>query len=338
VPVGVGVAVGYAGAPFTESVELAEAADAAGLDFVAVGDASADTFALLGAIAVRTRRTALLSGIATWSRTPVTTALAGKTVSNLCDGRYRLGVGPMPRHWAEDWHGLGFARPVERMRDFIMALRAALAARPEAPAQHAGRYFPVRNFPGHPGACEHAVPIYLAATQPRMTELAGEIADGVIFNSINSRDWLAGPGREALAAGGRRGARRPDVGVLRVCGIDEDPAAAYDLARPGLAFYFTVPYFADQLRHGGFDEELAAGSAAAAAGDWDGQVAAVSDRLVDAMALAGTPAEVRAKLAAYDGVVDWIELAGSVGHPPQVARTQIRRIIDTFATAGQDAR
>ena len=152
-----------------------------------------------------------------------------------------------------------------------------------------------------------------------MTELAGEIADGVIFNSINSRDWLAGPGREALAAGARRGGRRPDVGVLRVCGIDEDRAAAYDLARPGLAFYFTVPYFADQLRHGGFEEELAAGSAAAAAGDWEGQVAAVSDRLVDAMAIAGTP-DGGAGQARGLRRVRGLDRAGGIGRAPTAGR------------------
>lgn len=147
----VGIAVGYAGARFEESLELAAAAEAAGLDVVAVGDASADNFALLGAVAARTTRIRLISSIATWTRTPVTTALASKTVANLCDGRYVLGIGPMPRSWAEDWHGVDYAHPLERMRDFVAAVRAAWRAEPAQPVTHEGPFYRLRAFPGHPG-------------------------------------------------------------------------------------------------------------------------------------------------------------------------------------------
>jgi alkanesulfonate monooxygenase SsuD/methylene tetrahydromethanopterin reductase-like flavin-dependent oxidoreductase (luciferase family) len=331
---GVGIAVGYAGAPFEESLELAAAAEAAGLDLVAVGDASADTFALLGAIAARTSRIGLFSSIATWTRTPVTTALASKTVSNLSSGRYHLGLGPMPRAWAEDWHGIDYSRPVERMRDFVAALRAAWRADPAAPVDHDGPYYGLRAFPGHPGACSHEIEVYLAATRPRMTALAGEIADGVIFNGVHSLDWLASVGRPALEEGLRRSGRGREavkIGILRICAVSDDRSEAYDLARRGLSFYFGVPYFEEMLRHHGFLDELEAGLEATARGDAAARAAAVSDALVEAMCVAGTPQEVRGAVARHDGLVDWIELAGSVGHPPDVARAQLERIIDTLS-------
>jgi alkanesulfonate monooxygenase SsuD/methylene tetrahydromethanopterin reductase-like flavin-dependent oxidoreductase (luciferase family) len=332
----VGIAVGFAGAPFEQSLELAAAAEAAGLDLVAVGDASADNFTLLGAIAARTSRIGLVSSIATWTRTPVTTALASKTVSNLSDGRYRLGLGPMPRAWAEDWHGIDYSHPVERMRDYVATLRAAWRADPSAPIDHAGPFYSIRAFPGHPGACSHEIEVHLAATRPRMASLAGEIADGVIFNAVHSLDWVTEVGRPALERGLQRTGRAREavtIGILRICAVSDDRAEAYDLARRSLSFYFGVPYFEEMLRHHGFLAELEAGLDAKARGDEAARVAAVSDALVDAMCVAGTPQEVRAALARHDGLVDWIELAGSVGHPPAVARAQLERIIATVARA-----
>lgn len=328
--------MGHAGAPFEESLAFARQAEAAGLDAVCVGDANVETFSAAAALATVTSRVTLVSGIATWTRTPVTAAHAAKTIANISGGRYRLGLGPMPKAWSEEWHGIDYARPVDRMRDYVGAIRAALAATPEAPATHGGPFYAFTGFTGKPMVPEHPVPIDLAATRPKMTELAGEIADGVLFNTMASPEWLAADGGAALARGLERGGRDRSalqVGVLRVCGIDDDAARAYDLARPGLAFYWGIPYFTDALRFHGFEEEIAAGERAAAGRDWPARLAAVSDRMVQAMCIAGTPDQVRARVRDYEGCADWLELAGSVGHPPEVSREQTARIIETFRTA-----
>lgn len=331
----IGLAIGHAGAPFADSLELARRAEEAGLAAVAVGDASMETFSGAAAVAAVTSRIGIVSGIATWTRTPVTTAHTAAAIQGLANGRYRLGLGPMPRAWSEGWHGIDYARPVERMRDYVAAIRAALAATPEAPTSHSGPFYSFSDYPGKRITPDHPVPIHLAATRPRMTELAGEIADGVLFNTMASPAWLAADGRAALDRGLTTGGRTRaelEVGVLRICAIDPDPRRAYDLARPGLAFYWGVPYFADALRYHGFEEELAAGESAAAAGDWAARVAAVSDRMVHTMCIAGTAADVRERVTAYEGLVDWLELAGQVGHPPEVSMEQAERIIDTFRT------
>ena len=332
----IGIALGHAGTPVAESLGLARQAEEAGLDAVAVGDASVETFTTAAALATVTSRVTIVSGVATWTRTPITAAHAAKTIQSLAGGRYRLGLGPMPKAWSEEWHGIDYAKPVERMRDYVGAIRTALAATPEAPLDHEGPFYAFRGFTGKPMVPEHPVPIDLAATRPKMTELAGEIADGVLFNTMSSPEWLAADGWDALGRGLERAGRSRsslEVGVLRICTIDDDPARAYDLARPGLAFYWGIPYFTDALRYHGFEEEIAAGERLAAGPfDWPARCAAVSDRMVETMCIAGTAAHVRERTRAYEGLVDWLELAGSVGLGPEEAREQTVRIIEAFRT------
>jgi alkanesulfonate monooxygenase SsuD/methylene tetrahydromethanopterin reductase-like flavin-dependent oxidoreductase (luciferase family) len=326
----IGIVVGYAGAPFADSIALAERAEEAGLAFVALGDANFETLAGMGALAARTSRVELFSAIATWTRTPITAAHAAATLADISGGRYRLGLGAMPRNRSERWHGIPYGQPVERMRDYVAAIRAALAGE----ESHDGPYYAYSDFPGHRPDLPREVPIYLGTTRPRMTELVGEIADGAMFNTIHSPEWLRDVGWAALDRGLERGGRdrlAVDIGILRACTIDDDPRRAYDLARPALAMYFGIPYFRDLLEYHGFDEELQAGEEAAARGDAAARVAAVSDRMVETMAIAGTPDQVREGVRRYEGLVDWVELAGTIGHPPEIAVEQMHRIIETFA-------
>jgi 5,10-methylenetetrahydromethanopterin reductase len=330
----IGLSVGHGSAPMADSVALAVEAERAGLDLISIGDSGAETFALLGAIAASTSEIGLLSGVAQWTRSPVTLAHGAKTLQCLSGGRYRLGIGPMPRDWSIDHHGLDYDPVLGRMRDYLAATRAALAATPDAPTAHEGPYFRSVGFGGHPMVPQAPIAIELAATRPRMTALAAEIADGVMLNTIQPTEWLSGTGAEAIADGLARSGRTRDqlrVGLLRAVAIDDDRAVAYDHARRSIAFYFAIPYFRALLEPYGFGAELDAGEAALAAGDADAQAAAVSDALVDAVALAGTPTEVVAKLARLGGLVDYVVLTAVLDHGREAAHEQTMRLIRTFA-------
>jgi alkanesulfonate monooxygenase SsuD/methylene tetrahydromethanopterin reductase-like flavin-dependent oxidoreductase (luciferase family) len=330
----IGLSVGSGAAPvLSDSLDLAVAADRGGMDVLTAGDTGSETFSLLGAIAARTDELTLMSGVAQWTRTPVTMASAARTLQNLSGGRYWLGLGPMPRAWAEDEHGIPHAPVLARMRDYVAATRAALAATPQQPTAHEGPYFRTVGYTGRPLTPERAVPIQLAASRSRMTELAAEIADGVMLNAIQPLAWLAGDGAEAIARGLQRGERPRDrftVGLYRFVGIDDDRAAAYDHARRAVAFYFAIPYFRTLLEPFGFTRELDDGEAALARGDVEAQVAAVSDELVDAVALAGTPDEVVAKLGRVQEHVDYVVLSSVLGQSGASAREQTLRLVQTF--------
>lgn len=328
-----GFAVGHPGIPLPECVELAVRGEAAGMHMVGAGDGFVESFSVLGAIAARTARIRLISTVATWTRTPVTTAVGAAALDELSGGRFGLGLGTMPREWSEGWHDVPYNRPVERMRDFVAAVRACWAATPEAPLTREGTHYRVRGYAPIGVRPARAIPVYLGTTRLKMTELAGEIADGVVVNHLNSVSWLRDLAVPALERGLERAGRDRaalDVGVAKYCAVAGSEAAAFELVRPSLAFYFPVPYFADLLRHLGQDEALARGRAALAARDVPGAVACVSDEIVDAVAVCGTPAQVRAKLERYRGLADWIELMAPLGHGPGTTRAQVEAQLATF--------
>ncbi|MBM9468817.1 LLM class flavin-dependent oxidoreductase [Nakamurella leprariae] len=329
----IGLTMGGAG-DLRGQLALAAEAERRGFDLITAGDSSSDVFTMLGALAHGTARIGLVANIAGWTRTPATTAHAATTISNLSGGRFTLGLGPTPKAWVEGWHGMAFDPVVPRMREYVTAVRACLAATPDAPTAVDGRYYPTHGYTNW-GVDAPPVPVALGVTLPRMTELAGEVCDGAMLNSIVPFETIGSAVRDRLDQGRARAGRTGepfDVGILRFVGVHDDRATAYDLCRAQIAFYFPIPYFTTVLQGLGFEAELAAGTAAAATGDRAAAVAAVSDRLVDALGIAGTPGEARERLQAYAGLVDWVALAGTLDLPHDQANAHLGRILDTFGT------
>jgi alkanesulfonate monooxygenase SsuD/methylene tetrahydromethanopterin reductase-like flavin-dependent oxidoreductase (luciferase family) len=265
----------------------------------------------------------------------VTTAWAASTIAELSRDRFRLGIGAMPEQWNEEWHDISYERPVDRMRDFVTALRAAWSARPGQPARHEGPFYRIGGYERFGDVQEWRIPVYLGVTRPRMSRLAGEVADGVILNSVHTVRWIEDVNwpelREGLAVSGRDRADL-DVGVRVYCAISGDEAEAVDMLRRSLAFFLPVPYMHDLLRHAGFERDLELGLAALADGDRAGMEEAFSDEAVRTFAIAGRPEQVREQLRRYDGLVDWILFSGPRGYPPEEYREQMERIIATFST------
>lgn len=135
-----------------------------------------------------------------------------------------------------------------------------------------------------------------------------------------------------MARAGRVGAPFT-VGAGRFCGIDDDREAAYDVCRWQLARYFEVPYFRALLEPLGFEQEMEVGEKAYREGDFAGAVAAVSDRMVDEIALAGTREEVREKLRGYEGTLDWLSLYGGVEGDAVRTGRNTRRLVELLAPA-----
>lgn len=284
----------------SEIADCAERAEALGYESVWVAEGhGGDQFAVLAACALRTRRVRLGTAISSvFVRTAPTIAMAAAAVDELSGGRFVLGLGSSHRVQVEPEHGVEYSRPLARVRDTVAVVRALLR---DGEAGHAGDTVRIERFDLWFEPLRREIPVYLSALFPKMTELCGEIADGVIL----TRGTLASAStaRAHVAAGAARAGRPAaavEIASLLPASVASDRKDALAAARPGLAFYAGFfPRYNRLLAENGFPDEAAAVAKAWAAGDTSGAERAVTDEMIAATGIAGTPAECRDRLDAY---------------------------------------
>ena len=319
----IGLQLGYWSAgPPEGAAEAVALADTAGLDSVWTAEAyGSDAFTPLAWWGSQTSRVRLGTGIAQLSaRTPTATAMAALTLDHLSGGRVVLGLGASGPQVVEGWYGQPYQRPLERTREYIDVVRQVL--RREAPVSIDGRHYtlPVADGTGQGKALRPTVhprrsdlPIHLAAQGPKNIALAAEIADGWLPAFLSPR--LDADYRERLEAGfARRDARLSpssdfEVNAAVPVALGRDVEQAADLLRPHLALYIggmgsaSTNFHREAIERLGYDAACATISRLWASGDREAAVRAVPTDLVLDIALAGTPAQVRAQLAAWRGTV-----------------------------------
>jgi len=232
--------------------------------------------------------------------------MAAATLDVLSHGRFRLGLGLSGPQVSEGWYGEPFVRPLARTREYVDVVRRALAREPVQLEAEGGMGLgkPLKLLAK---PVQDPVPIYLGAIGPKAVAQTGEIADGwlpFMFNPAAPEILMDG-----LRAGVEKSGRTlADIDIAPVVplAVEEDEAAARDAVRPWLAFYLG----AMGAKEKNFYVELAAryghGDAAREcqehflAGDRVGAAAALTDDLVDAGAIAATPATLAARVEAYE--------------------------------------
>lgn len=333
---GLGLGLQLARIPFAEAAPIALAAEAAGFSKLTVGDNMTEGFTMVGALGAVTRSAHVVTSIVTWTRTPVLTALAATTAAELTGGRFGLGLGTMPREWSENYHSIPYANPVGRMRDYIGAVRTAIAASPEAPADYEGPFYRFTGYKPLQPPTQHRVPITIGVIRPKMSYLAGEVADGVCLDSMNSVEWtrdILWPAMSAGLAASGRPRSAFECGTNVITAIDDDTALARDMARRTIAFYLITPYLRDVMAHHGAEAHYDRGRALMEAGDREAAARAIPDEVVDAIAVTGTADEVRDKLRRWVGVADWVRLSPAHANPLPVVIEQAKRIVACAAGA-----
>ncbi len=284
----------------TEIADCAERAEALGYESVWVAEGhGGDQFAILAACALRTRRVRLGTAITSvFVRTAPTIAMAAAAVDELSGGRFVLGLGSSHRVQVGPEHGVDYARPLGRVRDTAAVVRALLR---DGEVSHDGETVRIERFDLWFRPFRSDMPIYISALFPKMTELCGEIADGVIL----TRGTLASAAgaRAHVGAGARRAgrdARAVEISSLLPASVAADRDDAFAAARPGLAFYAGFfPRYNRLIAESGFAQEAAAIARAWAAGDRPAAERAVTDDMIAATGVAGRPGECRERLEAY---------------------------------------
>ncbi|WP_130012457.1 LLM class F420-dependent oxidoreductase [Serinicoccus sediminis] len=166
-----------------DHLALVRRADELGVDVAWVAEVyGPDAVSILSFLAARTTRIGLGAGVMQIpARTPAATAMSAVSLDSLSGGRFRLGLGVSGPQVSEGWHGVRFAKPLARTREYVEIVRTALAHRT---VSYDGEFFtlPLPDGPGKALRLTHLhrphIPLYLAAVGPRNLELAGEIADG----------------------------------------------------------------------------------------------------------------------------------------------------------------
>jgi F420-dependent oxidoreductase-like protein len=307
-----------------ETLAFVLEAEKLGLDVCWVAEAwGSDAPSVLGALAVRTERLLLGSGIIQLgTRTPVAIAQAALTLAEISEGRFLLGLGASGPQVIEGLHGVAFDAPLARMRETVAIVRQAFAgekisysgSRLSIPLP-GGEGRPMRlSLPANP-----EIPIYLASLSPKTLALTGELADGWLGTSFVPE------GADAyfihLDAGlAKAGRTRRDLDVCQGAEVafaaDEEALGAMVAGRKKeLAFSLggmgsaTTNYYNDAYSRQGWADVAAGVRERWQAGDRDGAARLVTDEMVLATTLIGTEDMVRDRLRVWrDAGVDTVRL------------------------------
>jgi F420-dependent oxidoreductase-like protein len=309
-----GVNVGYWGLGLTseQQLEIVQEAERIGYDSVWAAEAyGSDTATVLAWLAAGTERIHLCSGIFQMpARSPAMTAMTAATIDQLSGGRFRLGLGPSGPQVSEGWHGVRFARQLQRTREYVEVVRMAL--RRERLEYHGETIeLPLPDGPGKAlkltiSPVQEEIPIYLAAIGPKNVALTGEIADGwlPVFLAPEHLDVLMAP----LEEGAQRAGRTlddfdiaPMVNVL----ISDDVEAARDTMRPILALYVggmgsrEKNFYNALVQRYGFEDAAREVQDLYLDGKKEEAAAALPAELIDTVTLCGPQDRVRDRLAVY---------------------------------------
>ncbi len=283
-------------------VSLAAAQQAADLGYQSFWTAETtgfEAFSLLGAIGALHPGLDLGTGVlALQLRTPALVAMAGATLQALQpERRVVLGIGISSPVVTQRWHGAPYGdRPLARVREFVTLVHLCLSGEK---VDFAGDFYQVKGFRLGVRLGERKPEVVVGALNPGMLSLAGEVADGVLLNYLPASHvpWSVGKVREGEARAGRPAGDVTTYAYVHagVCRRDD----GIDLARRDLFSYAVVDAYARNFERAGFADEVAAIREHHAAGDRAGALAAVSDRMVDAIDVMGDADTVRDTVRAY---------------------------------------
>lgn len=307
--------------PLDDIVEHARAMDRLGFDTMWLAEAypwwrkhsmeARSATALSAVLARETERLALGWGIISpYTRHPIQVAMEARVTQEAAGpGRFYLGLGASKIFMREIGVGERMPnRPLTAVREAVEIVKAMLAG---GAVDYEGDQFTARAGPLAPDAeaPEHEVPIYIAGTGPKMQQLAGEVADGLLTASITTPDFVRYSRQnliEAAEAAGRS-VDDIDIGCTLVASIDEDPIKGRDGAREIAGMYLAnkvqnIRGSADvllQMAGLTFEEINPIAEAMERGGRLAAKEAVTDEVLEKCQPIAGTPAECIDRIEQY---------------------------------------
>jgi probable F420-dependent oxidoreductase len=325
------VAVTLPGGPKLEhTAALIKWAEDQGISDGWFSDAGApDSLTSIAALAHHTR--SMRIGVAVtpvYTRTPAVLAATAEAISQVLPGRFVLGLGSSSQTIMGQWNGIPLDRPLTRVRETAIMVRAMLSGQKSDFSLETLSSKGYRQMP-----CENPPPIYLAALRSKMIEMAAEVGDGVIFN-LWPRGALPRMMEHVRIGAERAGKDWRNVEIVNraMVLVTDDKAAGRDLFRAAFGPYYATPVYNAFLAWAGYGEAANAIREGWAQRDREKTAAALSDDMVDEIAIIGTADEVRQRLREdAEGGVHTHIIAPLAADPESAMRTFAAVTPDQFS-------
>lgn len=298
-----------------------QAAEAAGLDCLWASETTNDPFLTMTLAAEHSVTPSLGTAVAiAFSRNPMSLAYTTNQLQEYSGGRVVLGLGSQVRAHIERRFSAEWSHPAARMREFVLALRAIWASWNDgARLDFDGEFYthtlmtPVFSPAPHAAGAPR---VFLAAVGPLMTEVAGEVADGIITHGISSARYLRQVTLPALERGlARSGRTRSDVEVTcpGFIAVVEEPAKlekARQAMRRQVGYYASTPAYRAVLDEHGWGELQTELYDCSKKGRWDDMARLVDDAVLDTLTIVCSPGELARQVGErYGGLADRITVS-----------------------------
>jgi probable F420-dependent oxidoreductase len=296
---------GLMGGSLSEYAAAAARAEAQGFGGAWSVESAHDPFLPLALASQATQRIELGTSVAiAFARNPMNVAQLAWDLQTLASGRFILGLGTQIQPHVERRFSMPWSKPVERLCEFVLAIRAIWRTwqTGEALSFHGEFYTHDLMTPiFDPGPNEFgAPPIYLAGVHPRMVEAVGEIADGFIVHALNSPSFLEAEAIPALERGlAKSGRSRKDLPIscqtlVALGSTPEQIETARRKVRLAVAYFGSS--FRSPMEHHGYGALHLELEQLRKAGKWNEMVGRIDDTILDIFAVSGTAREVGRKL------------------------------------------
>jgi probable F420-dependent oxidoreductase len=287
-----------------------------GYSGVMTAETSHDPFFPLLVAAQNTEKVDLMTSIAVaFARTPMTLANIGHDLNSASKGRFVLGLGSQIKPHITKRFSMPWSSPAARMREFILAMRAIWANWHEGEElAFTGKFYTHTLMTPFftPTDTEYGAPrVFLAAVGPLMTEVAGEVADGVICHAFTTEKYLRETTLPALERGfAKAGKKRSDFEisypVFVVTGKSEEEIEQTKVAtKQQIAFYGSTPAYKPVLDSIGAGELQGELNAMSKQGRWEEMGGLIDESMLKEFAVVGEPSTIAGQIIdRYGDIID----------------------------------
>lgn len=225
-----------------------------------------------------------------YSRSPSAIAMGAATIDTLSNGRLILGLGTSSAPIIEDFHGYKFENPVLRMKEYIEIIRLTLSGKQ---VNYSGKSFQLKNFTLLIKPQREKIPIYLAAVNQKMVDLAWEISDGVIF-------YLRPLNEMKKTIQKMQSKRKIDITCQIISCVSHDSEIAITRAKQTLAFYISVGnVYREFLSKNGFQTETKNIFDEFKISGFKSNHQLIPDSMLKSLTIAGTPEQCLTQLQKF---------------------------------------